>query len=85
MLADELWLMEELSADEPSELLRSLPEIRRCFEPERSDDEVGLRAILDRPEALSKAWRRQARRARTPRARPLRRVGGALDSIHSRT
>ncbi len=50
---DDLWLM-----DEPSELLRGLPEIRHCLDPDRRE-EAGLRSVLERPEALSKAWRRR--------------------------
>lgn len=55
---DDLWLMEELPGDEPAELLRTMPEIRQSLDPERTDEEIGLRSILEHPEALSKAWRR---------------------------
>jgi predicted glycosyltransferase len=61
---DDLWLMEELPVEEPSELLRTMPEIRQYLEPERTE-EVGLRSILERPEALSKAWCHANTRRRT--------------------
>ncbi len=53
---NDLWLMEEvLSLDESAELLRTMPEIRQLVDG-RHDDELGLRSILERPEALAKAW-----------------------------
>jgi predicted glycosyltransferase len=57
---DDLWLMEELPTDDPAELLRTMPEIRQVLDPDRRDEEIGIRSILDRPEALSKAWWRHA-------------------------
>jgi hypothetical protein len=69
----DLWLMEEvLSLDEPAELLRTMPEIRQLVDPDRHDDELGLRSILERPEALSKAWRQTAHAER--HQRPLKGV-----------
>ncbi len=56
----ELLFIEELPLDEPSELLRSMPEIRQRLDHAAADDELGLRAVLDRPETLSRAWRRHA-------------------------
>jgi predicted glycosyltransferase len=56
---DDLWLTEELPTEEPAELLRALPEIRQYFGPDQPEEEVGLRSILERPEALSKAWWRE--------------------------
>ena len=51
------WLMEEMVLpDESDDLLRTMPEIRQMVDPDRHDDELGLRSILERPEALSKAW-----------------------------
>lgn len=70
---DDLWLIEEVPIDEPSELLQTLPEIRQCLEPGRPTDGDGLRAILEHPRALSKAWRL----ATQARGRP-RRAGGTL-------
>lgn len=53
-------LMEELP-EEPT-TLETIPEIRRLVSADRGE-EVGLRAILQRPEALSKVWRRVLRAA----------------------
>ena len=52
---DDLWLTEELPIEEPSELLKAMPEIRQYLDPEHEED-VGLRSVLERPEVLSKAW-----------------------------
>jgi hypothetical protein len=52
---DDLWLLEEPPIDEPSELF-SIPEIRRHLVADRVDDEVGLRALLERPEVLARPW-----------------------------
>jgi hypothetical protein len=68
---NDLWLMEgELPLDEPVDLLQTMPEIRQWVDPERHDEELGLRSILERPDVLSKAWWRSAhakRRLRTSR------------------
>lgn len=69
---NDVWLMdEELPVDEPVEVLLTMPEIRQLFDPARSEEEPGLRSILERPEALSHAWRRSAhadRQQRTSRS-----------------
>jgi hypothetical protein len=68
---DELWLVEELSADEPPDLL-TIPEIRQYVAHDLRDDELGLWSLTERPEALSKALlgggRKHPRRARDARA-----------------
>jgi hypothetical protein len=65
---NDLWLMEEvLSLDEPAELLLTMPEIRQLVDPDRHDDELGWRSILERPEALSKAWWHSAQAERRQR------------------
>lgn len=67
---DVLWLMDELPIDEV-EPIETLPEIRWHLDPR---EEGGLRSILERPEALSKAWRRHAgsrKRARRSKRRRL--------------
>ena len=67
---DDLWLMDELPIDEPSEVLKTMPEIRQYLDPDRRAEEHGLRSILERPEALSRAWWRNANgRMRTHGAR----------------
>jgi hypothetical protein len=58
---DELW-MEELPVDDPADLLKTMPEIRLARDPDRRGKEGWLRSILERPEALSKAWRRTGKR-----------------------
>jgi hypothetical protein len=55
---DDLWLMEEPLIDDPSELL-TIPELKRRVVSELRDDEIGLRALLERPERLSKRGKRR--------------------------
>jgi len=63
---DDLLFIEDPTIDDVSDLLQILPEIRQRVSRRRADDGVGLRSLLERPEALSKAWRRSARtRTRT--------------------
>jgi hypothetical protein len=53
----ELWLIEEPIIDEPSDLL-AMPEIKQHAVRDPQDDELGLRLLLERPEALSRSlWR----------------------------
>ena len=64
---DDLWLLDEAALDEPADPF-AMPEIREHLVRDRRDDEVGLRALLEHPEALSKAWRRPgSSRKRAPR------------------
>lgn len=70
VLDDDLGWMEELPEDapedvpedvpeeEPAELLRVMPEIRQYLEPEDTGEGPGLRAILEHPDILTRAWRR---------------------------
>ena len=65
---DDLWLMaEELPIDEPADVLRAMPEIRQRVDVDPGDEELGLRSILERPEALSQAWRHSAHAERPHR------------------
>ena len=58
---DALWLVDEaLSLDEPSDVLRTMPEIRQLLAADRHDEELGLRSVLERPELLSRSWLRTA-------------------------
>jgi len=57
---DEMWWVEELEGDEPSDLLRTMPELRQYAAAPLDEDEGGLRSLLDVPEAQSKAWWRNA-------------------------
>jgi hypothetical protein len=55
---NDLWLLEEeMPVDEPADAMLTMPKIRELVDSDRYDDELGLRSILERPEALSKAWR----------------------------
>jgi hypothetical protein len=76
MLAkDAFWLVEEPALDEPADLL-TIAEIKQHIAHELHDDELGLRALLEIPEAPPSPWwceekspdRRVARRGRRSRA-----------------
>jgi hypothetical protein len=68
----DLSFLDEPVEEDAAELLRALPEFRHevAFEPD--DDDLGLRSLLERPEAFSHAWwRGQATRsASRNRSRP---------------
>jgi hypothetical protein len=42
----------EEAALDPAELFGAMPELRRYLSPERRDDEVGLRGLFERADAL---------------------------------
>jgi hypothetical protein len=50
-------------AEDASELLRALPEMRHNLEPAPRDDELGLRALLAWPEPSPPTWVHQPARA----------------------
>jgi hypothetical protein len=83
MLAnDELWLVEEPPIDAPSDLL-TIPEVRNHVTHELHDDELGLRSLLERPEALSKSWWR-AEHGRKRRLRvSLKAARRSRDVLHA--
>ena len=56
---NELWLIEEASLDDPPDLL-TLPEIKQHAAHDLDDEDLGLRRLLERPEALSRSWWREA-------------------------
>ena len=59
----DLSFMDE-AEEEPSELLKVLPEIRQEIGPGPADDDLGLHSLLERPEAFAHAWwRDQASRS----------------------
>ena len=59
----DLSFMDE-AAEDPAELLKALPGIRHEVAPAPVDDDLGLRSLLERPEAFSHAWwRDQASRS----------------------
>ncbi|WP_394841021.1 hypothetical protein LZC95_28590 [Pendulispora brunnea] len=56
---DELASLDELPDDEPADPLAIMPEIKPYLREETQDDDIGLRSLLEQPEALSKyIWRR---------------------------
>ena len=77
--SNELWLVEEAPLEAPPDLM-TLPQVRQHLAHEHHDDELGLRSLLERPEALSHSWWRteHARRRRSPSPRGARRRRGAL-------
>jgi hypothetical protein len=70
---DDPWFLDE-GVDDAAELLRSMPEIRQNLAPAPAEAELGLRSLLERPEAFAHAWWRDqaARSGRTnaPAQRP---------------
>jgi hypothetical protein len=73
---DDLWWLDEPPIDEPSELF-SIPEIRQHLVHDRRDDEIGLRSLVEHPDALAKAWRRPSKPG-TRRPKRVKRHVGAL-------
>jgi len=70
---DDLWQFDESVTEDPSELLSTIPEIRRSIAPPHRDDEdMGLRSLLERPLDQSKAWWRNAKLRRRRHARKAR-------------
>lgn len=75
LTGDALWLVEEPVLDEPADLL-TIAEIKQHIAHEPHDDELGLRALLEMPEAPPSPWwreeppreRRAARKSRRSRA-----------------
>jgi len=63
---DSSWLVEETTLDEPADLL-TIAQIRQHLVHEPHDDELGLRSLLDAPEAPPSPWWDEQ-----PRDRPVR-------------
>jgi hypothetical protein len=62
MRSQDALILEDLSLDEAPDIVAAmtLPDLRRYVEEDREDDdELGLRTLLENPEALSKSFRRQ--------------------------
>jgi hypothetical protein len=60
----DLSFMDEAAEEDPAELLEALPAIRQEVAPARVEDDLGLRSLLERPEAFAHAWwRDQASRS----------------------
>ena len=68
----DLSFMDE-AAEDPAELLKALPEMRHEVAPAPVDDDLGLRSLLERPEAFSHAWWRDQASRSGSSIRPLRR------------
>lgn len=69
----DLSFIDEAAEEDPAELLKALPEIRHELAPAPADDDLGLRSLLDQPQAFAHAWwRDQASRGSNhrPRRRP---------------
>lgn len=58
---NELWLIDDVTLDDADDVL-SMPEIKQSIGHELRDDELGLRVLLERPDAL----RSFARRSHAP-------------------
>jgi hypothetical protein len=73
---EDLSFLDEEAVEEPSELLKALPEIGQHVTPAAPEDDLGLRSLLERPETFAHAWWRDqaSRSGRTtePRLRPTR-------------
>jgi hypothetical protein len=52
---DDQWFLDEV-VDEPSELLKVLPEIRQYLEPSPNAGELGLRSLMEEPEPVARRW-----------------------------
>ena len=62
MRSEDAVILEDLSFDEAPDIVAAmtLPELRRYVEEDHEDDDdLGLRTLLEYPEALSKSFRRQ--------------------------
>jgi len=70
---DDLPFIEEPTIDEVSDLLRTLPEIRRSVALSPREEEGSLRSLLEQPEALLRArWGSASTHRRKRAARVLR-------------
>jgi hypothetical protein len=67
----DLSFMDE-AAEDPAELLTALPEFRHEVAP--TDDDLGLRSLLERPEAFTHAWWRDQASRSGSSIRPMRRA-----------
>jgi hypothetical protein len=61
------------AADDAAELLRALPEIRHEVGAAHTDEDLGLRSLLESPQAFSHAWWRDQARRSGASPRPMRR------------
>jgi hypothetical protein len=62
MRSEDVLNLEDLSFDEAPDIVAAmtLPDLRRYVEEDHDDDDdLGLRTLLENPEALSRSFRRQ--------------------------
>jgi hypothetical protein len=60
---DDPWFLDE-AVDEPGEVFKALPEIRKYLVPAPPEEELGLRSLLENPDTFAHAWwRDQASRS----------------------
>lgn len=65
---DDLWFLDD-PIDEPAELMKALPEVRQELTPTGTEEDLGLRSLLENPDALAHAWwRDQASKSGRPNA-----------------
>lgn len=60
MLDHDPWLIDDELFDEPPDPFDTLPEVRHYVDADQRSDEGWIRSVLERPEALRKAWTRRA-------------------------
>lgn len=66
------WFLDE-TVEDPNDLAMVLPEIRQCLVPPPSEEDLGLRSLLEQPEHFAHAWwRDQASRSRREHFAPSR-------------
>jgi hypothetical protein len=70
---DDLPFIEEPTIDDVSDLLRTLPEIRRSVALSPREEEGSLRSLLEQPEFMPRArWRSASTRSKKRAAHVLR-------------
>jgi hypothetical protein len=66
------WFLDE-AVEDPTDLVKMLPEIRQYLVPPPPGEELGLRSLLEQPHHLGRArWRQQASKSQRKHAPPSR-------------
>lgn len=60
MLDHDPWLIDDELFDEAPDPFDTLPEVRHYVDADQRSDEEWMRSVLERPDALRKAWTRRA-------------------------
>ena len=66
------WFLDE-AVDDPTDLVKLLPEVRQYLLPPPPGEELGLRSLLEQPVHRGHPWRREQagrRRKHAPSSRP---------------